>query len=41
MTMAEDNTIDISLNINSSPLKPDDLRKVSVHVLNISAFIFV
>jgi hypothetical protein len=29
------------LNINSSPLKPDDLRKVSVHVLNISAFIFV
>lgn len=25
--MAEDNTIDISLNINSSPLKPDDLRR--------------
>lgn len=30
--MAEDNAIDISLNINCSPIKPDDLRKVSVHV---------
>ncbi|PNF16318.1 hypothetical protein B7P43_G10839 [Cryptotermes secundus] len=27
MTMAEDNAIDISLNINSSPVKPDDLRR--------------
>jgi hypothetical protein len=41
MTMAEDNTIDISLNITSSHLKPEDLRRVSVHVLNISALIFV
>jgi hypothetical protein len=39
MTTAEDNTIDISLNINSISTRPDDLRKVSVHVLNISALI--
>jgi hypothetical protein len=40
MTMAEDNAIDISLNINSSPITSDDLRRVSVHVLNISVLIF-
>lgn len=39
--MAEDNVIDISLNINSSPIKPDDLRRVSVHVLNISMLNFI
>jgi hypothetical protein len=37
MATVEDNAIDISLNINSFPTKPDDLRKVSVHVFSIWA----
>jgi hypothetical protein len=41
MTMAEDNEIDICLNINSSPIKPDDLHGVSVHVLNTNVRIFL
>jgi hypothetical protein len=36
MTMAEDNTIDISLNINVSPVKLEDVHKVSELVLYIA-----
>jgi hypothetical protein len=39
MATVEDIAIDISLNINSFPTKPDDLRKVSVHVLNVRRFV--
>lgn len=33
MTMAEDDSVDISLNINASPVKREDVRKVSEFVL--------